>query len=235
MRRSTVTDRLRLAARQAHPVAVPTRHVLVVAPHPDDETLATGGLVHEAGRAGCVVEVVAVTDGGNAYPGAVEHDDLATVRRAEQVAAVRTLGVAHPIERLGIVDGCAPESEDDIAAALTVLGGDGCLIVAPWEHDVHSDHEAVGRAAVRAASATGRELWSWLFWAWHDDALDLSGLDLVRVDLSATTLGVKQRALGCHRSQMSLDHDQPILASTNLTPATWGCEIFVRRDFRNQT
>jgi len=39
------------------------RSILVVAPHPDDETLATGGLLGRLIGAGCTVRIVFLTDG----------------------------------------------------------------------------------------------------------------------------------------------------------------------------
>ena len=41
------------------------RRVLMLAPHPDDESLGTGGLIQRATRAGGEVHVVFVTDGDN--------------------------------------------------------------------------------------------------------------------------------------------------------------------------
>ena len=40
---------------------------LVLAPHPDDETLGAGGLIARLRRAGVPVTIVAITDGENAY------------------------------------------------------------------------------------------------------------------------------------------------------------------------
>ncbi len=42
--------------------------ILLLAPHPDDETLGAGVLVASLRRGGVEVKVVAVTDGENAYP-----------------------------------------------------------------------------------------------------------------------------------------------------------------------
>ncbi|MCB1569830.1 MAG: PIG-L family deacetylase, partial [Xanthomonadales bacterium] len=39
--------------------------LLVVVPHPDDETLATGGLIQRALLAGAALRVVFATDGDN--------------------------------------------------------------------------------------------------------------------------------------------------------------------------
>lgn len=78
--------------------------LLVVAPHPDDETLAVGGLIHSLVRDGARVKVVFMIQ-GDGYPlaaralsGAIdlEPDDyvaLGTHRRGESVAALATLGV----------------------------------------------------------------------------------------------------------------------------------------------
>src|SRR6266852_506851 len=41
--------------------------VVVVAPHPDDETLGVGGMLHDLSARGWRVTVVAVTDGEAAY------------------------------------------------------------------------------------------------------------------------------------------------------------------------
>src|SRR5690606_23578645 len=50
------------------PVSLPSSsqdRLLVVAPHPDDETIATGALVQSALRAGASVHVLFTTDGDN--------------------------------------------------------------------------------------------------------------------------------------------------------------------------
>jgi LmbE family N-acetylglucosaminyl deacetylase len=79
--------------------------VLVVAPHPDDETLAVGGLIHRLARARVPVRVVFLTN-GDGYPEAVsgtlraprpeaaDYVALGALRQREAVAALRHLGVA---------------------------------------------------------------------------------------------------------------------------------------------
>ena len=56
-----------------------------------------------------------------------------------------------------------PASEDELAAALAPLtaGFDMCL--APWDRDLHPDHEAAGRAARRAAP----RVLCYPVWMWH--------------------------------------------------------------------
>ena len=61
--------------------------VLVVAPHPDDEVIAAGGVLYAAAQAGREVAVVVVTNGD--YYGT----DYGLIRQGEAVAGVGTLGM----------------------------------------------------------------------------------------------------------------------------------------------
>lgn len=207
-------------------------HLVVVAPHPDDETLTVGGLVQRTVAGGGIVQIVAVTDGGHADPERIGHDELAAVRREEQGAAVEALGVsASAIIRLGVTDGSVADHERDVVAALDGLLEPGSLVVAPWRHDVHPDHEAVGRCALMAARHAGCASWSSVFWAWHHPATVIDADRLVRVPLSAAERRGKARAIAAHRSQ--LDHPsggRPVLTVDELAPSRWDSEYFLRDD-----
>jgi LmbE family N-acetylglucosaminyl deacetylase len=65
--------------------------IVVVAPHPDDETLAAGGLIAMQRFRQIHVTLLAVTDGEAAYPGV---PDLGRTRRVEQAHAADALGLA---------------------------------------------------------------------------------------------------------------------------------------------
>ncbi|MEP1123675.1 MAG: PIG-L family deacetylase [Ilumatobacter sp.] len=202
---------------------------LVVAPHPDDEVLTVGGLLARLVRAGSDVEVLAVTDGGNAYPKDYEHDALARVRRAEQTDALGRLGIRPDrVTWLGIRDGSVADHEIELSERISCESDPGTTIVAPWVHDVHPDHEAVGRAAARAARLVGCSLWSSLFWAWHHaEPRDLGGVDLVRVGVDGRSRHAKQAALACHASQLEPPVGAPILDDWTLEPSQWDSEYFI--------
>src|SRR5690606_14834579 len=70
------------------------RRLVVVSPHPDDETLACGGLMRAATRAGLELLVLAVTDGEACYPDGQQWtaDRLRRVRPQELEDALDTLG-----------------------------------------------------------------------------------------------------------------------------------------------
>jgi GlcNAc-PI de-N-acetylase len=62
--------------------------VLLISPHPDDETLGAGGYLAAQAKRGCPVTVVAVTDGEHAY---TNYPGLGEVRVKEQEQALQIL------------------------------------------------------------------------------------------------------------------------------------------------
>ncbi|QXC62212.1 PIG-L family deacetylase [Aquihabitans sp. G128] len=180
----------------ADPAAGP---VLVVAPHPDDETLGCGGLIADLCRRGVDVAVVTVTDGEGSHPGS---PGLAELRHGEQARALAHLGVPSPTRRLGLPDGSVHAHADDLVARLRELAAGASLVVAPWSEDGHTDHDACGLAAISAAAAVGAEVWAYPVWAWQwaqDHELD--GLDWVGHEVSSSARQAKQRAVACFASQ----------------------------------
>ena len=72
----------------------------------------------------------------------------------ESESALEALG-AHAVEilRLGMPDTGLADREGELTEALKEAAAGFQVCLAPWEADVHSDHEAAGRAAVAAGSA----------------------------------------------------------------------------------
>ncbi|RKJ98019.1 PIG-L family deacetylase, partial [Pseudoroseomonas wenyumeiae] len=69
--------------------------LVVLAPHPDDESLGCGGLLAAAAQAGRAVAVVFVSDGGASHPRSRRYPRLALrrLREAEALAALAALGL----------------------------------------------------------------------------------------------------------------------------------------------
>lgn len=207
--------------------------MVVVVPHPDDETLGVGGLIRQQCAMGVEVTVVAVTDGDAAYDPSGDAE-LAVRRAAEQNAALDRLGIApRRRHRLHLPDSRVDRFEAEVADALcdaVGAAGPGAVLVAPGELDVHPDHEAVGRAAVRAADRLHCVLISYYFWMWHLRAPDEVAAQLVSYRLSPETIVHKAAALAEHRSQIDpWEGNAAVLAPATLEPATWPCEYFVVR------
>ncbi|HET7741681.1 MAG TPA: PIG-L family deacetylase [Mycobacterium sp.] len=145
--------------------------LIVVAPHPDDETLGFGATAASLRMRGVDVTVVAASDGGGAYPGLspLERRWLERDRRAETELATRMLGLDPPIW-LGLPDGELDRHEDALADVLTEFlsaAAPGSWCAATWRGDGHPDHEAVGRSAAAACAATSATLLEYPVWMWH--------------------------------------------------------------------
>ena len=71
------------------------RPFIVVAPHPDDESLACGGLIADACRQGLRGKVVIVSDGAGSHPNSKAYppDRLTALREEEAKRAAAELGL----------------------------------------------------------------------------------------------------------------------------------------------
>ena len=143
------------------PAFTPRDRVLVVAPHPDDESIATGGLLQVASAAGTACRVLLVTDGdNNPWPqrwqekrwhiGAVERARWGARRRSEALAALQKLGVAQADVRclglpdLGLTDALMCGTPDVIALLLAQIEEfKPTRLVLPVLEDRHPDHSAL--------------------------------------------------------------------------------------------
>lgn len=193
----------------------PYRRLVVVAAHPDDESLGAGGLIAAAAERDLPVTLVLATAGEASHPHSPTHspDALATRRRAEADDALAALAPDAELVFLGAADGAVEAAEDDLTAALVERigeSGPGTLLVAPWRHDGHPDHEAAGRAAATAALRTDADLLEFPVWWWHwSDPEQAPWEKLRRLRLSASARERRDRAIAAHRSQVLPLSDQP--------------------------
>lgn len=203
----------------------PAQHTLVIAPHPDDETLGIGGLIARLRQHGTEVTVIAVTDGENCYQG--EH--LGAIRPAEQAAALTRLGVdAQHTHHLHLPDSGLHHHGIHLESLIFSLATNDMHLVAPWQHDFHPDHEVCGRAALKVAQRRSLLLTSYLFWTWHRGTTDLlQTCHTVRLPLTQQQQAAKREALACHRSQLTHPSEEPILPDYLLQPAWRDFEVFL--------
>jgi LmbE family N-acetylglucosaminyl deacetylase len=212
------------------PFRIPNGSLLVVAPHPDDETLGAGALIATLRAEGVPVTIAAATDGENAYDtGAEERIALGVTREHEQQQALALLGVdASAIHRFRLTDSGLAAREAELTQRLMKLAVPGMTLLAPWSGDFHPDHEACARAAAAVAAAKDLPLISYFFWTWHRGTPDLlEGLPLQRFDPAPEMLAAKAHALSKHQSQLEHADGEPILPSRLLGPARWPFEVFV--------
>lgn len=192
-------------------LAPPGVRVVVVAPHPDDEILACGALLHLLAQRGDAPLVVAVTDGEASHPGSPAWPParLRAQRRRETEAALACLGLAQPrIERLGIADGGVTAAEALLADRLAALLRPGDLVITTWRHDGHPDHEATARACAAAARQRAARLLQAPVWGWHWSAPGDGAMpwrDACKLALPGQALERKRAALACFSSQVDPD------------------------------
>lgn len=201
------------------------RRIVLVSPHPDDETLGAGAFLAAQRSRGVEVVVAAVTDGENAYR---ENQGLAAIRRDEQAAALAELGVPPAsLHRFGLPDSnVTPHKQELVELLLPLVTADTCLL-APWTGDFHPDHEACGWAAQQVAACTGASLCWYFFWTWHRGTPEtLRGLDLRAFRFDDSLLATKLRALACHHSQLHRLDEEPVLPARLLDPAKRNFEVF---------
>jgi LmbE family N-acetylglucosaminyl deacetylase len=215
-----------LSALEDLPIWVPPPMPLVVlAPHPDDETLGAGGFIAAQCLRGTDVVVVAVTDGESAYG---YDPNLGKIRELEQRNALMRLGVsAENISRLRLPDSKVAAHEARLVEQLLPFVTKDTHLIAPWLGDFHPDHEACGRAAERVAFQTGAALTSYFFWTWHRGATaSLDKLTLRSFPLDQRQQKSKSEALKCHSSQLAHHSGEPILPDFLLAPARRPFEVF---------
>jgi LmbE family N-acetylglucosaminyl deacetylase len=143
------------------------RPCLVVAPHPDDETLAAGATIMRKRDAGTPVRVLVATDGSQ-YP---EGDpaEIAALRARELQVACGVLGlVDSDVTRLPFADADLARHTDALAEAIAqaVREFEPTEVLATSETDPHEDHAALGTAARRALAGTGIRLLTYPIWQW---------------------------------------------------------------------
>ncbi|MPY94513.1 MAG: hypothetical protein GEV08_16080 [Acidimicrobiia bacterium] len=154
--------------------AATARRCLVVAPHPDDETIGCGATIARKRAAGTEVEVVVVTDGRHSHQSAlVPPRELARRRRAESLAACALLGVEERHVRfLGFeeltLDRCFDELANTLAQLIDEVAPDEVLVTS--ERDWHADHRMAHRATQLAVERTRGEplLLAYPVWSWAD-------------------------------------------------------------------
>ena len=214
------------------------RRVVIVAPHPDDEVLAVGGLLAQLAPLSREMLIVAVTDGTASHPASTvwPAQRLAQERPLESRRAWERLGLdvdgsAHAV-RLGFADGGLRSSCGLLARTLSALLRPTDVVFTTWRHDGHPDHEATGQACAAAAACCGARLIEVPVWAWHwaepGDAR-LPWHRAMRLALDPAIRQMKRTSVEAFASQLVADPSTgagPILRSTTVQRAHRPFEIY---------
>jgi len=172
--------------------------VVVLAPHPDDETLGCGLLIADAVRLGVQLAVVVLTDGQASHPGSLRWPPaaLGRLRRGETRRALARLGADRAALRfMGWRDGRLSEDARSLRlrALLQAIGARTVLVSSPA--DSHPDHQAAWRLARRATRGSRARLMTYAVWSRLDDAASPRTRHFA--------ISRKRWAMQAHRSQTS--------------------------------
>ncbi|MGN8132852.1 PIG-L family deacetylase [Paenarthrobacter sp. 22069] len=212
---------------------------VVLAAHPDDETLGAGGLMASLAALGAQVEVVLCTAGEGSHPDSptTTPDQLAQARLTEFAEALTALGLKDCWTFLGLPDRGLQAHTEAIATAVREsvqrLPGapDRLAIVAPYRSDGHGDHDALGAVGAEVARQDGHALLEYPIWFWHW-AVPHGGdwRQWVRFHLDEPARTAKKLAMAEHATQVQplspLPGDETLLDGKFLEHFSRGYEVF---------
>ncbi|WP_426271403.1 PIG-L deacetylase family protein [Dyella kyungheensis] len=194
--------------------------LLVVAPHPDDESIATGELIQQVRQAGGEVRILLLTNGdNNPWPqrwverririGEDDRRRWGERRRSEVARALAQLGVdAQALQPQGWPDmGITSRVCDALGASVAVISE--CLeafrptlVALPSLGDRHPDHGAAHVLTRLGVARWQGEAPRMLAYLVHGREPAATGR--VKLDSSVGLHMNKMAALACHQSQMAL-------------------------------
>lgn len=194
---------------------LPLDRVMIVAPHPDDESIAAGALIQRVAEAGGRLQVVFLTDGDNnlwqqriaGRKWRIAAEDRArwgAIRREESRHALTRLGA--PTDAaifLGYHDRTlariARHGDRSLVEALRDLieTFDPTLVVSPSILDLHADH----RAAARFAHEAAKERLIVTYIVHGNGPVPRIA---ARLELTPEEMARKREAIGSHTSQLRL-------------------------------
>jgi len=186
------------------------QRLMVLAPHPDDESLGCGALLTHA-FSGPGAHVVCLTDGSASHPGSRTWppDRLAALRQTELVTALEALGgTRDDLTWLGARDAALRSDPAQYAALATLArtGGFG-LLLAPSPLDPHCDHLAGAEIARWLKTQVPHlRLGFYPIWSrWHGGGVAQQPARTSAVRLpSGFATERKSAAIAAHRSQAGL-------------------------------
>lgn len=186
--------------------------IVVVAPHPDDETLSLGATLSDLAEQNVDITIVFITHGG--------HGPESTPRRIEGDRATAALGTQISALWWDLPDGGLDAEQDELSRRLADLIDERTVVFAPVECDGHGDHDAAARAAEAAVRQRSAMLINYPIWLWHwATPTDMDWSRVRTLAPSLQGLAAKKSAIDCYTSQLYADDGLPIVGSAVLRRA----------------
>jgi len=215
--------------------------VVIVAPHPDDESLGCGGLIAHLTAQNASVRVIFLTNGEASHPNSRKFlaKDLGNLRKLEAINACTLLGLAQDdLTFLNAGDGKLAgklANNDSLVKELNHIfeQQEPDTIFVPWRRDHHIDHVTAYKLVLKATknlkiTIAEYPIWLWkkgkpMDWPTHEEVSTFR----LKID---TVKEIKKTAIKAHTSQTTtLIDDDPqgfILTHDLLEPFLGNYEYF---------
>lgn len=180
--------------------------LLVIAPHPDDESFGCGALISQYVAAKQGVHILIVTDGSaSSSQETIAHETLASLRHQEVLDAAQVLGCApNSVIFLNYKDANVARSENKLSHDLKthIEKIAPTLIASPFVIDGNADHVAVAHAMQRIEVTAPLLFYPMWFWPKQAFLMLFSAQNYHAFRLDARPyLEIKEKAIRSHRSQ----------------------------------
>lgn len=213
------------------------QRVCIFAPHPDDEVLGCGGLLQQLAANGNPILLVHVTNGTQSHPDSQIYPPKALdiIRPQESIAALEALGISHQVKVISmhLTDGDVFGQKEQFKSQLIAIIQPDDILVTPFIHDGHPDHEATGQVVAAFAKQHRLACYQVLIWAWHWAKPADSRIPwhyAYRVDLTPEQLQRKIQAIHCFTSQITVDEstgNPPILSAQTIARISQPWEVYL--------
>ena len=182
----------------------PKGTVLIVNPHPDDETFGCGLAMAAAAMKGRNIAIVLLTDGEGSHPDAksfTQHG-MAELRSSEFARALRLLVPTRRVDvlRLHLPDGKSCYEPTLAGEVLKFARARGVSAIwSTWDGDPHCDHETAAALARNLAHHLKIPHWSFAVWGRFGERVVPSDLCTFDAPILASR---KREAIAAYRSQI---------------------------------
>jgi LmbE family N-acetylglucosaminyl deacetylase len=163
---------LHLRILETTPFVINSNSILIIAPHPDDETFGCGGLITQKIQSNANISILFLTNGEKSLH-SVPKAELKQMRRACAINAAKLLGVnSNNLHWMDLPDGSVPRlgtqefnsTRDNLLKLIHTLQIDE--VFATHYLDGWSDHIAAYELALAALKKSDKHIELYLYWVW---------------------------------------------------------------------
>ncbi|WP_083800458.1 PIG-L deacetylase family protein [Erythrobacter sp. SD-21] len=181
----------------------PDGTVLIIAPHPDDETFGCGLALAAAALRNRRIAIVLLTDGEGSHPNASKlgPKKLADLRSNEFVRALSFLAPMGEVNvlRLHLPDGKSRYHRSQLLRVLPFsLAQSASVVWSTWRGDPHCDHETAAALGLEVARRLSVPFWSFAVWGRFGKRAIPTGLQTFH---APGLVDLKCKAIAAYRSQ----------------------------------